>query len=257
MVGLVDSHCHLAHIERPFAEVLGEAEAAGVQAVIDIGMGLEESRAAAHRAGSGDGLYASVGFHPNDLTAFEADPSASMAALRELATLPNVVSVGETGLDHYRDRSSPALQEAAFRAHIALAKDTERALVIHCRDAHDRVLEVLNDAGPPDRVIMHCFSGDATFARICSEHGYFCSFAGNLTYKRSDELRVAAGVVPEHLLLVETDAPFLAPHPHRGKPNHPALLPNTVAALADARSMPFETITGVLRENVRRAFLIE
>jgi TatD DNase family protein len=256
VAGLVDSHCHLAHVERPPSEVLAEAEAAGVEAVIDIGMGLEESRAAADRARNSDGLYASVGFHPNDLAGYEADPATSMAELRALAALPNVVAVGETGLDLYRDRTSPALQEDAFRAHIALAKDAERALVIHCRDAHGRVLDVLDDAGPPVRVVMHCFSGDVAFARICGERHYFCSFAGNLTYKRSDELREAARVVPEDLLLVETDAPYLAPHPYRGKPNHPALLPNTVAALAEARSTSVEALTDVLRENVRRAFLI-
>lgn len=257
MSGLVDSHCHLSHIERPLTEVLAEAEAAGVEVVIDIGMGLGESRAAADHARSGRGLYASVGFHPNDLAAYEADPSASMAELRRLATLQNVVAVGETGLDHYRERSSPGLQERAFRAHIALAKDIEHTLVIHCRDAHDRVLDVLDEEGSPERVVMHCFSGDVAFARICAERGYFCSFAGNITYKRSDKLRDAARTVPEELLLVETDAPFLAPHPHRGKPNHPALLPNTVAVLAESRSTSFEELTAVLRENARRAFLIE
>lgn len=257
MAGLVDSHCHLAHIERPPAEVLAEAEAAGVDTVIDIGMGLLESRAAADRARSRDGLYASVGFHPNDLAVYEADPPTSMANLHELAILPDVVGVGETGLDLYRERSSLPLQEAAFRAHIALAKDLDRALVIHCRDAHERVIEVLEAAGPPKRVVMHCFSGDVPFARTCAERGYFCSFAGNLTYKRSDDLRDAALAVPEELLLVETDAPFLAPHPHRGKPNHPALLRNTVTALAETRSMPVEMLTNVLRDNVRRAFLIE
>lgn len=257
MSPLVDSHCHLAHIERPLAEVLAEAEAAGVETVIDIGMGLDESRAAADRAGTRAGLFASVGFHPNDLSAYEADPAGSMADLWELAILPGVVAVGETGLDHYRDRSSPALQEAAFRAHIALAKDTNRALVVHCRDAHDRLLEVLNSEGPPERVIMHCFSGDVAFAQVCAERRYFCSFAGNLTYKRGDDLRDAARIVPEDLLLVETDAPFLAPHPHRGKPNHPALLSNTAAALADVRSTSLDALTHVLRDNVRRAFLIE
>ncbi len=257
MAGLVDSHCHLAHIERPLDEVLAEAEAAGVEALIDIGMGLEESRTAASRARDGEGLYASVGFHPNDLRAYAADPARSIDELRALATLPRVVAVGETGLDLYRDRSPPDVQEDAFRAHIALAKNTDRALVIHCRDAHDRLLEVLHDAGSPERVVMHCFSGDVRFAETCAEHGYFCSFAGNLTYKRNDELREAARSLPQELLLVETDAPFLAPHPYRGKPNHPALLPNTVDALAEARSTPLSTLTTVLRDNVRRAFLIE
>ena len=256
MSGLVDSHCHLAHIERDPAEVLAEAQEAGVEMVVDIGMGIAESRAAAERAASLPGVRASVGIHPNDLAEFEADPDGTMAALAELASREGVVAIGETGLDFYRDHSAHDLQADAFRAHIDLAKRAERALVIHCRDAHDAVLELLDDAGAPERVVMHCFSGDAAHARECSERGFFCSFAGNITYKRNDELREAARVVASELLLVETDAPFLAPEPFRGKRNAPALVVHTTEALAGARSMSVNALTNVLRENVRRAFVI-
>jgi TatD DNase family protein len=256
LTGLFDSHCHLAHIERPLEAVLDEAKAAGIEAVVDIGMGTAESRAAAERARGGRALYAAVGVHPNDLAEFDRDPAGTMAILRELAAMPGVVGIGETGLDHYRDRSGPDLQESAFRAHITLARDVDRTLVIHCRDAHARLLEILDTEGPPDRVVMHCFSGDVSFALACNERRYFCSFAGNLTYKRNDDLRAAARAVDEDLLLVETDAPFLAPEPYRGKPNAPALLVHTVEALARARSVSVNGLTSTLRANTHRAFVI-
>ena len=260
MTGLADTHCHLAHIERDTTQVLAEASEAGVDLVIDIGMGLAESRASAERAsstpGTTPGVRAAVGIHPNDLAEFEADRAGTIAALRELAVRPGVVAVGETGLDHYRERSRHDLQEEAFRAHVALAKECDRTLVIHCRDAHDDVIRILDDEGSPSRVVMHCFSGDAGFARTCAERSYFCSFAGNLTYKRNDDLRDACVVVPQHLLLVETDAPYLAPVPFRGKPNAPALVVHTARMLASVRSMSVDDVLLVLHENTRRAFVI-
>jgi TatD DNase family protein len=254
--GLIDSHCHLGHIERPPDEVLEEARAAGVEAVVDIGMGLDESRTAAERAARTEGLYASVGIHPNDLTEFDADADGTMRSLREIALGRDVVGIGETGLDFYRDRWAPEIQEGSFRAHITLAKELDRALVIHCRDAHTDVIRVLDDAGAPSRVIMHCFSGDVAFANVCGERDYYCSFAGNITYKRNDELRDAARIVPEHLLLVETDAPFLAPVPFRGKSNAPALVAHTASTLADVRGLSVNALTSVLHENTHRAFVI-
>jgi TatD DNase family protein len=170
--------------------------------------------------------------------------------------MPGVVAVGETGIDTYRDRSSPELQEASFRAHIALAKAVDRTLVIHCRDAHDAVLRVLDDEGAPPRTVMHCFSGDTDFAHECSDRAFFCSFAGNITYKRNDDLRAAAAVVAPELLLVETDAPYLAPVPMRGKPNEPAFVVHTARALADVRSTSYDELLQVLHVNTRRAFVI-
>jgi TatD DNase family protein len=249
--GLVDSHCHLGHLELPLDEAL-----AGVELVVDIGMGLEESREAAGRAASDPRIYASVGIHPNDVSEFETDPDATMAALSALAVLPRVVAVGETGLDNYRDRSSPEVQEASFRSHIALAKNVDKTLVIHCRDAHREVLDVLDAEGAPPRVVMHCFSGDVAYARECSSRGYFCSFAGNLTYKRNEDLREASRVVPDELLLVETDAPYLAPEPFRGRSNVPRLVEHTTRALADARSMSYSAVLHMLQENTFRAFVI-
>ena len=255
---LIDTHCHMAHIGEDPRRIVEDAAAAGVGAVIDIGMGTAESADAVRRSTDlAPHVYATVGVHPNDLEEFAREPDETMRALRRLAAEPRVVGIGETGLDEYRDRSGAGLQEEAFRAQIELARETDLTLVIHCRNAHTRLIEMLEDAGPPGRVVMHCFSGDATFAKKCAGRGYFCSFAGNLTYPRSDELREVARLLPRELLLIETDAPFLAPQSRRGKPNHPALLPETAATLAELRSMPLGPLTEVLQANARRAFLID
>lgn len=243
-------------MERDPAEVLADASEAGVGPLIDIGMGLDEARVSAERAGSTEGLFAAVGIHPNDPSSYGADPAGTIEELRRLAILPGVVAIGETGLDYYRDRASPALQERSFRAHIALAKQVDRTLVIHCRDAHVDVLRVLDEEGVPPRTVMHCFSGDAAFARACNERLIFCSFAGNLTYKRNDELRVAAQQVAQELLLVETDSPFLAPDPFRGRPNSPALVVHTASVLSHVRSLELDGLLQLLHVNTRRAFVI-
>ena len=254
---LVDTHCHLGHIEADPELTLAEAREAGVDVVIDIGMGTEESSTATERARRIDGVYASVGVHPNDLAEFEADPDATMQRLASLAADPRVVAIGETGLDFYRDRSASALQEDAFRAHIELARGTDLPIVIHCRDAHLRVLEILDESGRPERVVMHCFSGDAAYARECAARDYFCSFAGNVTFRNAGGLRAAAAAVPLRLLLAETDAPFLAPEPRRGRPNAPRLLPHTVDALTAVVGADAEEFRVVLRSNSARAFRLD
>ena len=256
MTALVDTHCHLAHLDGSPEDAIARAQAAGVVWLVDIGMGTSESAAAAARAGTLDGVYASVGIHPNDLAEFERDAARTMDAIGELATHPGVVAVGETGLDRYRDRSSPELQEAAFRAHIALAREVGRALVIHCRDAHTRVLEVLDEEGAPERVVMHCFSGDVDHARACVARGFFCSFAGNVTYPKADGLRDAARVIPAELLLAETDAPYLAPQAVRGKTNAPEHVVHTVRTLADTRAADFDELAAALVRNAQAAFRI-
>lgn len=251
---LVDSHCHLEHIRTPVEVALAEAADAGVGIVIDVGMGTVESGRAAGRAAMRPGVvFAGVGIHPNDVREFANDPRATLAELRRLAVLPGVVAIGETGLDFYRDRSPRDEQERSFRAQIALSAELDRTLVIHCRDAHQRVLEIL-DEGAPERVVMHCFSGDATYARACAERGFWCSFAGNLTYRANDELREAARVLPPNLLLVETDAPYLAPLPHRGKDNVPAFVAITAQALASVREVAIGELADNLHANSRRAF---
>jgi TatD DNase family protein len=254
---LVDSHCHLGHIDADPAMTMREARDAGVDAVVDVGMGTAESAVVAARSAELEGVFGCVGVHPNDLEEFAADPAGTMAAIGSLAGGERVVGVGETGLDFYRDRSPRGVQEDAFRAHVALAKELDRALVVHCRDAQQRVLEVLDDAGPPERVVMHCFSGDEAYARACADRGFFCSFAGNVSFKNASALRAAAAALPRRLLLIETDAPFLAPEPFRGRPNAPRLLTHTLGALAGAVGAEVDVLAVDLRDNCARAFSVD
>jgi TatD DNase family protein len=253
----LDSHCHLDLIERPAAEVLAAGRAAGIARVVTVGIDLASSRWAARCASAHAGLYAAVAVHPNETAAAASSPAQReqvLAQIAELAALPQVRAVGETGLDYYRDRASPAVQRDWFRAHIAIAKQTGQALVIHDRDAHDDVLAILEAEGPPQKVIFHCFSGDAAMAKRCAEAGYVMSFAGNITFSSAGALREAAAAAPADLLLVETDAPFLTPVPHRGKPNSPAMAAHTVRALAEIKQIAVEALCAQLTETGERMF---
>ena len=160
-----------------------------------------------------------------------------LAEIAKLAALPPVRAVGETGLDYYRDYAAPEVQREWFRAHIEIAKQAGKALMIHDRDAHEDVLAILAADGPPERVVFHCFSGDAAMAKRCAAAGYVMSFAGTVTFTNAPALREAAAVAPPDLLLTETDAPFLTPMPHRGKPNTPAMVAHTVRCLASVRQV--------------------
>ena len=165
-----------------------------------------------------------------------------------------MVAVGETGLDYYWDRTEPAAQQEHFRRHIALAKHVGKALMIHDRDAHDDVLRILREEGAPDQVVFHAFSGDAAMARECVAAGYVLSFPGVVTFRNAPTLREAAAVVPLDQLLVETDAPFLTPHPLRGRPNSPRLLPLTVRGLAEAAGVDLEAVCAAIMATGMRVF---
>jgi TatD DNase family protein len=253
----LDSHCHLEMIERPVGEVLAAARAAGITRVVTIGTDLASSRWAARCAAGHAGLYAAVAVHPNETAAAASSPEQRdevLAQITDLATLPRVRAIGETGLDYYRDYASPAVQRDWFRAHIAIAKHVGKALMIHDRDAHEDVLEILEADGPPDKVIFHCFSGDAAMAKRCAEAGYVMSFAGNVTFKNAGALREAAAAAPVDLLLTETDAPFLTPVPYRGRPNAPALVAHTVRALAEIKQIPVVDMCAQLMATGERMF---
>jgi TatD DNase family protein len=199
-------------------------------------------------------VWAAVALHPNEAGRGAATEEA-LGQIATLARLPQVKAVGETGLDHFRTASDgQGMQEESFRAHIAIAKDAGKALVIHDRDAHDDVLRVLREEGPPETVVFHCYSGDAAMARVCADAGYYLSFAGPVTFKPNDDLREAAAICPADRLLVETDAPFLTPMPYRGRPNAPYLVPLTVRALAAVRRADLEGLCEALAGNSRRAF---
>jgi TatD DNase family protein len=196
-------------------------------------------------------VYAAVAVHPNESDSANDDV---LGDIERLARLPHVRAVGETGLDYYRDWARTDNQQRSFRAHIEIAKRTGKTLVIHDREAHDDVLRILEEEGAPDRVVFHCFSGDAEMAKVCATRGYIMSFAGNVTFKNAAPLREAAVVAPLELVLVETDAPYLTPVPYRGKPNAPYLIPLTVRAVAEVKGVPVEELCRAIAETGERLF---
>ncbi|MEP6463965.1 MAG: TatD family hydrolase [Frankiaceae bacterium] len=246
-----DSHCHLDLMGVEPAEALAAAQAVGVRRLITVGIDVDSSRWCAEVAEAYDDIFAAVAIHPNE--AYGSSDEA-LAAIADLAGRPEVRAVGETGLDYYRTTATPAQQQASFRAHIAIAKQTDTALVIHDREAHDDVLRILAEEGPPDRVVFHCYSGDAAMARVCADHGYVMSFAGNVTFNSAAHLREAAAVAPLDLLLVETDAPFLTPMPYRGRPNAPYLIPLTLRALAELKGVDVGELAAAITATGQRVF---
>jgi TatD DNase family protein len=259
-VPVTDSHTHLDMQDAPVAEALRRAAAVGVTRVVQIGCDVARARWAVRTAAEHPSVRAAVGLHPNEAPRLEREegPGAldrAFGEIAELAALPQVVAIGETGLDHFRTgEEGRAAQELSFRRHIALAKELDRTLVIHDRDAHQDVLRVLAEEGAPERTVFHCFSGDARMARYCAERGYYLSFAGNVTFKSAQPLRDALAAAPPELLLVETDAPFLTPVPYRGRPNAPYLIPYTVRAMAEVTGLDEETLAGRIAVNSARAF---
>ena len=255
MLPLVDTHCHLGHhFDLGVEDQLQRARDAGVRVLVDVGTDLESSRAAAANAAAHPDVWAAVGLHPNDAG---TSSQALLDGLAELAGQPRVVAVGETGLDRYRDTATPAEQERAFRAQIAIARAQDLAVVIHCRDAWEECVAILEDegmAGADARVVLHCYSGDSATTRRTIANGWFHSFAGNVTFTNAGALREVAGLVPDELLLTETDSPYLTPHPHRGAANDPSYVGLTLTALAALRGSDPAVLAEQVLENVHRAF---
>ena len=247
----LDSHTHLDMMELPVPEVMAAARAAGIVRVVTVGTTLESSRWSARRAEEHDGVYAAVAIHPNDT---EGVAESVRADIEALARLPRVVAVGETGLDYYRDHAAPDLQRWWFREHIKIAKRTGQALMIHDREAHADVLRILEEEGPPPRVVFHCFSGDVAMAKQCAEAGYVMSFAGNVTFANAQPLRDAAAAAPPDLLLAETDAPFLTPVPNRGRPNEPAQVAYTLRGLAEVQGLGLAGFCDTVTATAERTF---
>ena len=248
----VDTHCHLSHHEglTP-AQQVARAREAGVGALVTVGTDMASSIQAVSAAGRFPAVFAAVGIHPND--AMEATPRV-LEVIEGLAADPLCVAVGETGLDYYRDHTTPAQQAASFRAHVDIAKRQGRTLVVHCREAWDDCLKLLEDVGPPPRVVLHCYSGDPEVTRRCVEAGYYLSFAGNVTFRNAGDLREVAALTPLELLLTETDSPFLTPHPHRGQPNDPSFVPLTLRALAEVHGRDEDEVRRAVWANALRAF---
>jgi len=281
----VDTHCHLdigvgargpIKDGDPAPEVEPEADepfpplsffhdtamAANITRIVQIGCEMASARwtaevVAAEAAAGRDWMLGGVAIHPNEAPRLAAAGllEESLTEIEQLASAARIRVVGETGLDYYRTADDGAAdQQESFRAHIEIAKRLDKVLQIHDREAHADVLRILAEEGAPAKTVFHCFSGDVEMARICAERGYYMSFAGNVTFKRSDDLRHAASVVPDELLLTETDAPFLTPHPHRGKPGGPYLTALTVRMLAEVRGVDEDHIAGTVGENAERIF---
>jgi TatD DNase family protein len=254
--GGFDAHTHLDILGLPVDGVLDAARGAGITRVVNVGCDLPSSRWSASTAAEYDDVYATVAIHPNETAKADDRRAEALAELAALAASPKVVAVGETGLDYYRDWSPRAVQREWFRAHIELARAAGKAVMIHDRDAHEDVLSILAEYAPwpPFSVIFHCFSGDAAMAARCAEAGYLMSFAGNVTFKNADELREAALVAPAELMLAETDAPYLTPVPHRGKPNSPALTAYTIRYLAALKNLDIADFCATLQATGSRVF---
>lgn len=248
---MVDTHCHLDSCNPPDGELVARARGAGVRRIATVGMNdasIERAVAAAH---AHEEVVAIVGRHPNEATGF--DPDRDMAPIARAATDPRVRAVGETGLDYFRDYAPRDDQRRAFEAHIELAARLGLPLVIHTRAAEDDTLAVLRDRADGVTVVMHCFSMPDRLDE-CVERGYVCSFAGNVTYPKATELQEAARRVPEHLLMVETDAPYLAPQPVRGKPNEPAHVARTAEYVAELRDVSYDELEATVERNAARVF---
>jgi TatD DNase family protein len=240
VVQVYDNHTHLdiADGDDPlgYREQLDRASSVGVRGIVQVGTDLETSRWSADMAASEPRMLAAVAIHPNEapLRAAAGALDDELAEIARLAARPRVRAVGETGLDFFRtEEAGREAQLRSFEAHIEIAKQNDLALQIHDRDAHAEVVATLRRVGAPERTVFHCFSGDPEFAQLCADNGWYMSFAGNVTFKNAETLRAALEVVPRALLLVETDAPFLTPVPHRGRPNAPYLIPHTLRAMAD------------------------
>jgi TatD DNase family protein len=252
---VVDAHTHLdacgAVTAADVVAMADRAEAAGVTRVVTVADDLGAARWAAEAATWDSRVFAAVAIHPTRTKDFGV---AEQSEIERLARRGRVVAVGETGLDHYWDYSPREAQQEAFRWHIDLAKRVGKPLMIHDRDAHEDVVRILDEEGAPEVVVFHCFSGDLDLARRCVAAGYVLSFAGTVTFSNARTLQDAATFVPADRFLVETDAPFLTPHPFRGRPNEPYCTAYTVRYLAQLRGQSVEEVTLAACRNAERVF---
>lgn len=256
----VDSHAHLEIVTNTAPDhpdiqrIIDEAASVGIDRIVQVGYSAEQSIWGVRLAELQPKVVAAVALHPNEAPVV-SNLEADLKIIEELSEHPKVRAIGETGLDYFR--TEPELRERqrySFIRHIEIAKRTNKALVIHDRDAHRAVLDTLLEVGAPNVTVFHCFSGDAEMARECVAAGYFLSFAGTVTFKSAPHLREALRLVPLSQLLVETDSPFLAPMPNRGALNTPAQIPNTLRLMADVRGEDLTMMTRSISENSERIF---
>lgn len=257
---VVDTHCHMdvtyddEHVLPDVGQALAEARAVNVTKVIQVGCDVTSSQWAAQTASEWEDVWATVALHPN-AAAHDPNLDESLAEIERLAALPQVRGLGETGLDYFRtDKDKAAKQHTSFRAHIDIAKKFNKPVIIHDRDAHEDVIDTLLNYGQPETVVFHCYSGDAAMAKICANNGWYMSFAGVVTFKNAKDLHEAVQVVPNELLLVETDSPFLTPTPYRGAPNTSAHVALTVREISRLRGQSEEEICKLVFSNAARVF---
>lgn len=254
---MIDSHTHLFLCERPEAEVVAAAREAGVERMLNVGLDAESNAVVLAAAARHESVFATVGCHPTEAAGFDdarAEQIARLAAEDE-----KVRAIGETGIDYYRESASPADQRRAFEAQIEIARDRGLPIVIHARDpegetgAVDDVFSILDAKGAGVKVILHCFLAPWR-VEDAIERGWFCSFSGIVTFPSAEELREAAAKLPDELILVETDAPYLAPQPVRGKPNEPAYVVSTAEKVAEVRGVSYAQLEQTVEANARALF---
>lgn len=253
-MGLTDTHAHLDMFgdDAQVQAIVSRAVEAGVDRIVTIGDGLESSRRSVEIANTHDKVYAAVGVHPHDAASLN---DRTLEALRGLAAEPKVVAIGETGLDFYRMRSPKEAQFLALERQLELALQLGLTLIVHCRDAYTELLSFMREAGAlPERLVVHCFSGSIDDVRAFVELGAFISFAGTVTFKNAERLREVAAYVPADRLLIETDCPYLAPHPHRGRENEPSFLPLIAQVVADVRRLSVEQAVMQTTANADKVF---
>jgi len=253
---MIDSHTHLFLCERPESELVEAALGAGVTRMLNVGLGGEQNDVAIGGAERHEAVFASVGRHPTEADGFD---DAEAERIDRLAAHEKVRAIGETGIDYYRETATPTDQRRAFEAQVAIARAHVLPIVIHGRDkdgetkAIDEIFELLDAQAGDTPVILHCFSAPWR-AADAAERGWYCSFAGHTTYSGSGELREAAATLPAELILVETDAPYLAPQAVRGKPNEPAYVADTARTVAAARGISYEELEEIVEANARKLF---
>ncbi|HET8561681.1 MAG TPA: TatD family hydrolase [Marmoricola sp.] len=262
---VVDNHCHLdidpgarsGDGVLPVDEALARSAAVGVPRIVQIGCDLPGARWAVQTAATYDAIVAGVALHPNEVPGLAArgELDEALAEIERLAASEQVRAVGETGLDYFRTgEAGRAVQHDSFRWHIELAKRLGKTLVVHDRDAHDDVLAIVDEVGAPERWVMHCFSGDPDVARRCLDRGAYLSFSGTVTFKNAEPVREALRVAPEDRILVETDAPYLTPAPHRGQVNASYLVPLTVRSMAASRGADLTALCRAIEASTDAAF---
>ena len=258
-VPVYDNHTHFDFGDSPvaLADALDAAEAVGVGGAVQVGCDLPSSRFTVAAVEADKRLLGAVAIHPNDAPglAEEGTLADALAEIDALAAHPRIRAIGETGLDYFRTgEDGMAAQHHSFREHLEIAKSRNLALQIHCRDAHADVLSILQQSGAPERLVFHCFSGDAELAKICNDNGWYMSFSGTVTFKNAKNLREALAVADPALILAETDAPFLTPHPFRGRPNASYMLPYTVQNMSQLLERELAGMCQLLRKNTEAVY---